>query len=196
MTLQTAHPLAHHTLDAQPRQAREIARMGTSGELVLDPPYQRGSVWTTDQRRNLVRSWLLGVPVPAIVLNDRGTAAWEGSYGAREHVYAVIDGKQRIEAAIAWFDGDLDVPASWFDPDLVERTQATPDGPYVTASDLTTAGRRITSHRAMVPVCVAQVADLATEAAIFGLVNGAGVPQEQSTLDRAHTLSLGQDVRP
>ena len=44
-------------------QASEIARtFRDSFGLDLNPPYQRGRVWTTDQKIALVRSWLIGVP--------------------------------------------------------------------------------------------------------------------------------------
>lgn len=191
MTLQTDTPLVHQSLSITPRQAREVARLHTYGELVLDAPYQRGSVWSIDQRRNLVRSWMLGLPVPAVIINDRATDAWAQANGARQETYAVIDGKQRIEAALAWFDGDLDVPASWFDPDCVETTHETSDGPYVYVDELTVPGRRFLAHRATLPVAQANVATLADEALIFGLVNGAGVAQDEATLERARVIASG-----
>lgn len=192
MTLQSSAPLVHQSLDASARQARELARLHRTGELILDAPYQRGAVWSTDQRRNLIRSWLLGLPIPAIILNDRGTESWAVANGAQEQVYAVIDGKQRLESAIAWFTGQLDVPASWFEPDAVERTRDTDDGPYVTFDELTLPGQRWTTNRALLPVASAKVSSVAAEAVIFGLVNGAGVPQDEDTLERARSIAAGE----
>lgn len=42
--------------------------------LLLSPPYQRGLVWGHKRKVNLIRSLLLGVPIPSIVVNDRFAA--------------------------------------------------------------------------------------------------------------------------
>jgi len=47
------------------------------GQLLLDPPYQRGDVWGYKRQANLIRSILLGVPIPSIIINDR----WQGEGG-------------------------------------------------------------------------------------------------------------------
>ncbi|MFW3477372.1 hypothetical protein [Streptomyces microflavus] len=63
MTRQTAAPLVHLGLSASDRQVREMARSfrETFG-LDLQPPYQRGRVWSEDQKVALIRSWLTGTP--------------------------------------------------------------------------------------------------------------------------------------
>lgn len=80
--------------------------VGASGDdyLDLDAPYQRGSVWTVDQRRWLIRSVLLGIPVGSILVanTDNGDKPWR-----------IVDGKQRIEAIRAFANDEFDVPASW-----------------------------------------------------------------------------------
>lgn len=85
-------------------------------QLLLTPPYQRGDVWGPKRQRNLIRSILLGIPIPSIIINDRFSAAWNSS---RETVpesdcIAVIDGKQRITAILAFLTDELAVPAEWF----------------------------------------------------------------------------------
>lgn len=190
-TLQTDAPLVHSNMQGTYRQARELTRQVREGEVILDAPYQRGSVWTTDQRRNLVRSWLLGLPIPAVIMNSRQTTAWRDANGQEDYRTSVVDGKQRIEAALAWFEGDLDVPASWFDPKWVESTHDTVDGPYVAFSELTLAGGRFTSNRSLITVCDAQVASVADEAVVFGLVNGAGTAQTGDTMERAARIAAG-----
>lgn len=47
-----------------------------SGDLYLDAPYQRGGVWGETRRRNLVYSLLVGIPIPAILINDRQSGGW------------------------------------------------------------------------------------------------------------------------
>ena len=130
-------------MQASNRSAREIARIFSDGDGDISPEYQRGSVWTEDQRIALVRSWLMGVPIPSIVINDRIFGAWpndkRGPSGG--YAYSAIDGKQRIETAIAWFGGEFAVPASWFAPGDVEVTEETEDGPYVRYTGLAIAER-------------------------------------------------------
>ncbi|MGV8847221.1 DUF262 domain-containing protein [Tessaracoccus sp.] len=184
MTLQTDTPITHTSMTASNRSAREIAR---NEETFVDAPYQRGPVWTTGQRIMFVRSWLMGVPIPSIVVNDRSKHAWadQTGYPTDGRFIAVIDGRQRVETARAWFDGDLPVPASWFDPEHVETTVNTADGPYVTFLGLTLTGQRLMSNRAMLPTVEAQVGTLAQEAALYLLLNGAGTIQTDQDMTNA-----------
>jgi hypothetical protein len=190
MTLQTDAPLVHRSLHASNRQAREVARMVSDGLLDVAPAYQRPSVWTRTQQINLVRSWLLGIPVPAIMINDRGTEAWRRANGSSpldsgEACYAAVDGRQRLEAAAAWFSGALAVPASWFDPAVVETVTETDDGPYVTFTGLTLVGQRLMSNRAMLPAIEANANTVAEEADLYMLVNTGGTHQTEADLDHA-----------
>lgn len=194
MTFQTDAPLVHRSLQASNRHAREVARLVTDGLLDAAPAYQRPSVWTRIQQVNLVRSWLLGIPVPAIMLNDRGSDAWRRTNGTSpldtgEPGYVAVDGRQRVEAAVAWFTGDLAVPASWFDPEHVEATVDTKDGAYVTYTGLTVVGQRLMSNRAMLPVIEANAISEAEEADLYLLVNTGGTAQSQDDLDHAATFT-------
>src|SRR5690349_8384458 len=130
MTSQTAAPLVHQALSEMLSRACDLALQVTRGDLDLDPPYQRGKMWSTAQQVGLVKSWLLGLPIPALVLNDRTLWPETSLRLARGRLHvAVIDGKQRLLAAVAWFTGELAVPASWFPDDEVTRTEDTDDGP-------------------------------------------------------------------
>ena len=180
MTYQTSEPLQHQTLQASNRSAQEVVRI-VSEHGDISPSYQRGSVWTLEQRMGLVKSWLIGLPIPAVIVNDRFTANWplnpadslpEGGF-----MFAVIDGKQRIETARMWLAGDLAVPASWWESELIESTHETDDGPYVTFTELTVTGQRKFSNRALLPVIEAKVGSIAEEAALFLLINGSGTAQ-------------------
>lgn len=190
MTRQTSAPLVHQNLQASNRQAREVMRMASEGALDLNPPYQRGSVWTLDQRIGLVRSWLLGIPVPAVIINDRCTSAWRDANGHSPldtgiGMYACVDGKQRIETAIAWFAGEFAVPASWFDAESVEAAADTADGPYVRYTGLTVVAQRHFANRAMLPTINAQVATQSAEADLYLLVNMGGTAQTEDDLHNA-----------
>jgi hypothetical protein len=182
MTSQTTGPLVRMNLRPYVCQAREVARR----ELLLDPPYQRGSMWSVDQQVALVRSWLLGLPVGAVVLNDRTTTDWTTrNGGVRAEVYAVVDGRQRIETAQAWFFGDLAVPASWFPSVDVLTTHPTHDGPYVTYAGLSDSARRHVAFSCSLPVIETSVLTVQAEAEIFLLVNSGGTRQTPADLANA-----------
>ncbi|MFG2210948.1 DUF262 domain-containing protein [Streptomyces sp. NPDC048638] len=191
MTRQTVRPLEHHNLRTSDRSPREIATSfrHTFG-LELDPPYQRGDVWTEDQRVALIRSWLTGTPTGVVILNDRSTPEWKDANGydpteRGEAMHACIDGKQRITTTYRWYDDELAVPASWFPRDNLTVTEETDDGPYVRFSGLTQAARLKFANRAHLSVALAKVATLTEEAEIYVLVNGGGTPQSEADMDNA-----------
>ncbi len=72
------------------------------GELILDPPFQRGSVWSTEQQEAWILSVLGGLPLPAIFVNK--PSAFRTEWGTK---MVVIDGRQRLEAMIAFEDNKL-----------------------------------------------------------------------------------------
>lgn len=191
MTRQTTAPIRNVSMYASNRGARDVARtMVEQGD--LSPAYQRGSVWTEDQRVALVRSWMTGIPVPAVIINDRFTDAWPTDAERMPlggYVYAVVDGKQRIETAIAWFAGDFAVPASWFEPDVVESTEETEDGPYVRYTGLTLIGQRRFANDAKLPVIEASLGSVEEEAALYLTVNGGGTPQSEADMTAAATVA-------
>ncbi|GAB3861811.1 DUF262 domain-containing protein [Dactylosporangium cerinum] len=151
--------------------------------MLLNPAYQRGPRWANGQRIDLMRSWLQGVPIPAVVVNERTNPAWHRVDPELRVTYAVVDGRQRLETALAWQDGRLAIPASWLPPDWVHTTEETTDGPYVRVSSLRTP-RRV--QRLMDLSCVrAKVATEAAEAAIYLLINNSGTPQSAEDLARA-----------
>lgn len=76
--------------------------------LVVNPEYQRGSVWTPSQKKKLVDSVLRGYPIPLLYLHHiRQTA---GKLVSER--YEVIDGQQRINALSEFRDGAFKL----FDP--------------------------------------------------------------------------------
>lgn len=154
----------------------------------LNPPYQRGSVWSTQQRRDLIRSLLMGVPIGAVITNKR-TYSTERNiriYGV-PHIYAVVDGKQRVETIIAFANDELSVPAEWWEDRSLIAEKVTDDG-FVTFSGLTDYGQRQFEMFPM-PTEEAQVTGLAAEAAIFGLVNTSGTPQTDADIQRAEEIA-------
>jgi hypothetical protein len=72
----------------------------------LDPPYQRESgVWKEGTRSALIDSIINGLDVPKLYF-ETATRRRTGPEGLA-YQYAVIDGKQRLEAIIAFLAGDL-----------------------------------------------------------------------------------------
>lgn len=63
-------------------------------DLVIDPDFQRGNVWDIKQKRELVESVLMGIPLPMIYL-------FESKDGRRQ----VVDGRQRITTMLDFLNG-------------------------------------------------------------------------------------------
>lgn len=196
-TLQTTAPLSRLGLSAgESRLAIEMARGLSEGAVIVDAPYQRGQTWELAQRQGLVKSWLSEVPIPSIIVNDRCTTKWHAANGTSPlddgvGMYAVVDGRQRVECAAAWFNSEFGVPASWFEPDCVASTFETPDGPYVTHSHLSNKGQNHMRFHAKLPQATAQFATVEEEAAMYLLVNGGGVAQTDDDMTRAADVAAG-----
>ncbi|MEW2467659.1 DUF262 domain-containing protein [Streptomyces sp. NPDC046994] len=65
----------------------ELADMYESGELIIDPEYQRLFRWTPGTQSRLIETLILELPVPPIFLME-----------TEENVYELIDGLQRISS--------------------------------------------------------------------------------------------------
>lgn len=195
-TRQTAAPIVPLDLDISPRRAKAMSDMLRDGHLDASPPYQRGSVWTQDQRLELIRSFLSQTPIPALVLNYRGTSGWREANGTspREDggsAYVLIDGKQRVETVRDWYGDDLAVPATWFPvEDIVESTD-TFDGPYVYYSGLSIRAQRDFAQNATLPVAEGTLTSIEAEAEMYLRVNGAGTAQSEADMDNAAAIARG-----
>ena len=136
------------------------------GDLLLSPPYQRGDVWGIKRQRNLIKSILLGIPIPSIIVNDRGSACWDGDYRI-----AVIDGKQRITAILKFLNDELSVHGEWFGM----------ENEFVIYSQLPIPRQRgIKNHP--IPFSEGQLATIEDEREVFDLVNFGGVQQGESDI--------------
>lgn len=183
----TEGPLVHRNMSATGRSMRDLVRQLDDGGLLLDPPYQRGDVWTIEQRVNLIRSLLLGVPVAALVLNRRGdNRAWKANEGDPGDVwYACIDGKQRLTTMAMWWSGEFLIPARWLEDRMVNDDALD----WVYARDLSDTGRRFMDNRCVIPVAEATLGSLAEEAEVYGLINSAGTAHTAADLRRAAEVS-------
>jgi hypothetical protein len=83
-----------------------------SGQLDLDPPYQRRSVWTVKDRKFFLDTIFRNYPCPAVFLHK------EVDLDAGKMVYSVVDGKQRIETIILFTRNSLAIDSKYGDPRL------------------------------------------------------------------------------
>jgi uncharacterized protein with ParB-like and HNH nuclease domain len=88
---------------------RELVRQVQEGCFDSNPSYQRGLVWSLEQKKKLIDSILWGIALPSIYLRDKGYST---------HVWAeVVDGKQRLNALVEFVEGRFDYNGEYF-PDL------------------------------------------------------------------------------
>lgn len=179
MTHQTPTPIKHATLSPTSRSLWGQVHLLDTGEMTLAAPYQRESVWSEEQRIMLIKSLMSGIPIPALIINERNDTA-VGQPG-----YAVVDGKQRLLTLAAWLHGELAVPASWWPPERIVTSEETADGPYVRFTGLDIVGQRWFKNMATIAVVPAKAANLREEAELFLLVNSSGTGQTEEDLQRA-----------
>lgn len=88
--------------------------LNEKGQLDLDPPYQRRSVWTLKDKRFFVDTILNNYPAPPIflhkTLDDKGRAT-----------YHVVDGKQRLNTIIDFANNKIRIPEDFADQSLQKK---------------------------------------------------------------------------
>jgi hypothetical protein len=98
-------------------------RKAAEGEgLVLAAPFQRNAVWTIKQKAYFIDTILNGLPIPELYMQDVGYAD-----GSESHI--VIDGQQRIRAALGFVNGEFalegeDVAEKWRGKRFDDLTEA------------------------------------------------------------------------
>lgn len=85
--------------------------LNRSGQLNLDPPYQRRSVWTANDRRFFLDTLFRNYPSPAIFLHKE----IQPNGAARYHV---VDGKQRLQTILLFVGNKLRVAPEFGDDRL------------------------------------------------------------------------------
>lgn len=176
MTVWTSGVLPRYSPATYNRPA--IALVET-GNYDVSAPYQRESVWGIEQRRALIKSLQMGLPVGAVWTNRRNYI----------DPYAVIDGRQRIETLRAWVSNLFTVPADWFDAaDIASRTD---DGDYIGYNDLTERGRRHCQNGWAIGEHHVQGLTVQQEAELYLLVNFGGTPQAEADRRRAEQVVRG-----
>jgi hypothetical protein len=81
--------------------------LAATGQLDLNPPYQRKSVWNLKDRRFFLDTIFRGFPCPPIYLHK--------TIRDGRSVYAVVDGKQRLETILLFQDNKISLPSTFGD---------------------------------------------------------------------------------
>lgn len=79
----------------------DFLKWNDDGELVLNPKFQRGSVWSPQARTYLIDSILRGYPIPKLLLRT------EVDRDSRRTIRDVVDGQQRLRTIIDFSSGRL-----------------------------------------------------------------------------------------
>lgn len=102
-------------MEREPNQQKVkwFLEQNASGQLVLDPPYQRRTVWSLAYRQFFIDTVLRNFPSPAIFID------WQIDPG-KPTVYNVVDGKQRLSALIDFTKGGFHLGDLFENEGLVE----------------------------------------------------------------------------
>jgi hypothetical protein len=105
--------------DPDDLKVRDVLELKSQQMLVVNPEYQRGSVWNLSQKKKLVDSVLRGYPIPLIYFHHIRQEA--GKLVSER--FEVIDGQQRINALSDFHEGAFKL----FDPVKDEAEARFPD---------------------------------------------------------------------
>lgn len=93
--------------NATNKKISELYRSIKSGELILQPAFQRNFVWNTNHRKQFIETILEGLPFPEIYIADQGV-----DLEALASQEVVVDGQQRLTTIIQYIDGVLKIGAN------------------------------------------------------------------------------------
>ena len=89
-----------------PRKIFLFKQEHLEGKINLSPEFQRNSVWTPIQKSYLIDTIMKGLPIPTIYV-------WH-----HDGKQSVIDGQQRLQAILDFFDNKIALPDNFFQKDL------------------------------------------------------------------------------
>ena len=88
-------------VDYQSLVIQDLINLDNSGELDLNPWYQRRSVWNESQKSYLINTLFERKPIPALYV--RHSIDFEHEKSIKE----VVDGQQRVRAILGFYRGDF-----------------------------------------------------------------------------------------
>ena len=86
-----AEPIEAIRAITEQQRIQYFASAAEDGTLDLSPSYQRSDVWTTADAQKLIESVMLGIPLPSVIILEKGDED-----APRE----VVDGKQRLTSIL------------------------------------------------------------------------------------------------
>lgn len=98
----------------------------------INPDYQRGHVWTEEQRRRYVGFIIQGGQNRPLIINtgpDDNGIGWPGSGKDSDYTFRteLVDGKQRYTSLVMWYNGEID--ARLYDGSTVNISELQEHGP-------------------------------------------------------------------
>ena len=76
---------------------------------VLDPPFQRGSVWNLNQKKAWIQSILMGIGLPSLFVNQ-----FDHSHPKYGFHTIVIDGQQRLRATAEFMQDQFPINGEYY----------------------------------------------------------------------------------
>ena len=135
------------------------------GEFSLDPDYQRGRVWTSEQQKDYLGFLLEGGRAPEIVVRELPNR------------YEVVDGKQRCSAILSWWANE--VPA---------RLSEEHGHREIWASDLSAAELAVVKGDHMRVRAIIVRLDRKETLALYIRLNRGGTPHTEQEIERVRAL--------
>lgn len=83
-------------------------------QIDLEPPYQRRSVWSMNDKRFFIDTILNDYPAPPVFLHKQVD-------DSGHPIYCVVDGKQRLNAIVEFTENKIEIPADFSDADLQNK---------------------------------------------------------------------------
>ncbi|HMU51165.1 MAG TPA: DUF262 domain-containing protein [Geminicoccaceae bacterium] len=178
------------------RSIQTLYRQYRAGQLIVNRKYQRKLVWTTDEKKELIRSIINDFPIPQFILARIGQKHLRSETSiSDDDVFEIIDGVQRLNAIFGFIDGEFAVDGRIFDYNQLPRAKQAFDEkeirPISTITDSMmdqNTCARITDYQLAVTTFDAHNEQQVT--AIFGCINTGG--RQLSEQDRRQAGSVSR----
>ena len=95
------------TFQAETKSVRALMLEVEDKELDIAPSWQRGDVWNDSKKRNLIKSLLIGIPLPSLIV-----------FNEKNSMSSILDGKQRMTSISQFMDGSFSLKTYKEDKDL------------------------------------------------------------------------------
>lgn len=119
---------SHYRVDQPLSSLKEVLERYLEDDLNLEPDFQRNHVWTKQQQIAFLEYFLKEGKVSSIYFNN---PSWLNFVGKERGPFVIVDGKQRLKAAVDFLDGkfrvfkDLDKEGKGFLYSEISRLPAT-----------------------------------------------------------------------